>query len=135
MLWTFRVTWTHWLNYMFVFYGNFRFLGGIQIILFCHRSRIHRSTQCIIFCLTLFKKMIWIVPYANWMFKLLVLHNFLCLNSFTFYICYYVAVKKEKNKMSFKSSIGLSCPIPEITTHVFRLKWLETQLIKDQVFF
>ena len=55
-LWTFRVTWTHWLKYMFVFYGNFRFFWGIQITLFCHRSRIHGNTQCINFCLMLFKK-------------------------------------------------------------------------------
>ena len=46
-----------------------------------------------------------------------------------------MALKNEKNEMSFKSSIGPSCPISEITTHVCRLKRLETRLIKDQVFF
>ena len=47
-----------------------------------------------------------------------------------------VAAKKEKCETSFKSSIGPSRPISEITTsHVCRLKRLETQLIKNQVFF
>ena len=63
-----------------------------------------------------------------------ILPIFLCFNSFIFYICYYVAVKKEKNEMSFKFSIGASRPIFEITAHVCRLKRLETWLIKDQVF-
>ena len=56
----------------------------------------------------------------------MILSNFLCFNSFIFYIYYYVAVKKEKNEMSFKSKIGPGRPIYEITTHVFKLKRLET---------
>ena len=51
----------------------------------------------------------------------------------SYYISAIVAVKKEKSEMSFKSSIG---PIYEITTsHVCKLKRLETRLIKTQVFF
>ena len=42
---------------------------------------------------------------------------------------------KEKMKRASNSVyIGPSRPISEITTHVSRLKILETQLIKDQVF-
>ena len=80
------------------------------------------------------QKVIWIVPCENWMFKLLE-NDFLCFNSFIFYLCYYVDVKKEKNEMNFKFSIGPSHFISEITTHVFRLKRLETWLIKNQMFF
>ena len=65
----------------------------------------------------------------------MILPNILCFNSFMFYICYYVTVKKEKNEMNFKSTIEPSHPIYEITTHAFRLKRLETWLIKDQMLF
>ena len=134
---TFRVTSTHWLKCMFVFYGNFRLFQGIQINLFCHRSRIHRSAQCIDFCLMLFEK--W---YEEFLVHIecsncwkMILPNFSCFNSFILYICYYVAVKKERNEMNFKSSIGPSRPNSEIKAHVCRLKRLEAWLIKDQVFF
>ena len=43
--------------------------------------------------------------------------------------------KKKKNGMSFKSSVRVSGPISEVTTHVFMLKGLELWLIKDQVIF
>ena len=47
-----------------------------------------------------------------------------------------VAVKNEKREARFKSSLGPSSPISEITTsHVCRLKRQETQLFKNQVFF
>ena len=47
-----------------------------------------------------------------------------------------VAVKNEKCEARFKSSLGPSSPISEITTsHVCRLKRQETQLFKNQVFF
>ena len=134
---TFRVTYTHWLKYMFVFYGNFLFFQGIQITLFSHRNRIHRGTQCINLCLMLFKKRYeWFlvqIECSNCCKK--ILSNFLCFDSFILYICYFVAVKKKKNEMSFKSSIGPSLPISEITICVCRLKKLETRLIKDQMFF
>ena len=70
----------------------------------------------------------------NWMFELLE-NDFLWFNSFIFYICYYVDVKKGKHEVSFKFSIGPSHPISEIIAHVCRLKGLETWLIKNQVFF
>ena len=42
-----------------------------------------------------------------------------------------VAVKNEKREARFKSSLGPSSPISEITTsHVCRLKRQETQLFK-----
>ena len=45
-----------------------------------------------------------------------------------------VSVKKEKCETSFKSSIRPSRPISEITTsHICRLKRLETQLIKNYI--
>ena len=52
-----------------------------------------------------------------------------------FIISAIAAVKKEKNKMNLKSSIGPSHPISEIaTSHVYRIKRLETRVIKNHVF-
>ena len=77
-------------------------------------------------------KMIWIVPCADWMLRLL---ENLCLtfddSIFSYYASATVAAKKEKSEMSFKSSIRQSCPISEITnSYVCRLKRLETRVIK-----
>ena len=54
----------------------------------------------------------------------------------SYYISPITAVKKENSEMSFKSSIGPSRPIFEITvSYVCRLKRLETRVIKNQMFF
>ena len=47
-----------------------------------------------------------------------------------------VALKKEKTEISLKSSIEPSYPISKIaTSHVRRLKRLETRVIKNHVFY
>ena len=83
---------------MFVFYENFRFFRGIQITLFCHKSRIHRSTQCINFSLMLFKK--W---YEQFLVQIecsncwkMILSKFLWFNSFVFCICYCGCKERKK---------------------------------------
>ena len=110
---------------MFVFCWKFRFFWGIQLTPFCHRSGIHGSTQCVNLPPIVFKKVLWIAPYANGMFRLF--HMIIV----SYYLIYIVAVKKEKVKWVSNPVWGPSYPIFEIaTSHIWKLRRLETRVIK-----
>ena len=111
------------------------FLGNSNHSILVQKQDPWKYSMCN-FILYVALKVIWIVPWANWMFRLLqiFLPKFWCL-IVSYYISASVAVKKEKSEMSFKSSVRPSCPIFEITTsHVCRLKRLEMRVIKIKCF-
>ena len=89
---------------MFIFYGNFRYFWGFQMTLFCHRSRIHGSTQCVnlpICCLKsdMNSSLCTLnVLIAGKLFCLI----FLCCNSFIFHICYCGCKEKKLNGLQIQ---------------------------------
>ena len=133
-LWTFRVTGIK--NICLYVTEIFGFSGGFKSLCFTTEAGSIEELNALIYALCCLKSD---MNSSLCKLNVQIVGKWFCLIfyasvSFMFYICYFVAVKKEKNEMSFKCSIGPSQPISEITTHVCRLKTLETWLIKDQVF-